>query len=168
MTLAQHSAANANWGTPSGWVERVRYTLGEIDLDPASSEEHNQVVKAKKYYTEKENALNLDWSGRVFLNPPGGRGVPKAFFQKLISEYYSGRVTSAVYLGYSLEQLLWIQRTQCWTAYAIPPRRIRFRGAGASPTHGNFFLLLSDEKEIHYSFHYEFRECLLLSNLTSV
>lgn len=44
---------------------------GEIELDPASSEQANLVVQAKKYFTWKENGLNQAWSAKnVYLFPP--------------------------------------------------------------------------------------------------
>lgn len=141
---AQHSCASADWGTPTEWIERVRSVMGQIDLDPASSEEHNQLVGARHFYTEKENALaGKTWTGRVFLNPPGGQRRPQQFFEKLYLHFMAGEVSEFIYLGYSLEQLLWIGRKYHLPASAvvsIPHKRIRFRGAGSSPTHGNFFL----------------------------
>lgn len=158
--IAQHSSKSNDWGTPAEWIERVRAVLGEIDLDPASSEKHNLVVGASRYYTEKENGLTQRWAGRVFLNPPGGRGLPKAFLTKLVSAYSLGHVSEAVYLGYSLEQLLWAPVPNPGTI-AIPHKRIKFLGAGSSPTHGNFFLYMGPNRD---KFLDVFRDCRTLKN----
>ncbi len=168
--LAQHSSASAEWGTPPEWAARVRHVLGTIDLDPASTPEANAVVQARRIYTEKENGLLQvnRWRGRVFLNPPGGRGLPQKFFAKLLSSYRDGSVTAAVYLGYSLEQLLWIKRRFYLPAgamVAVPQSRIKFLGAGKSPTHGNFFALFPDSEArlMRQQFVLAFSEdCLIL------
>lgn len=42
-----------------------------IDLDPASDEVANQLVKAKRIYTEADNGLSHVWQAdRLFFNPP--------------------------------------------------------------------------------------------------
>ena len=44
---------------------------GEIDLDPASSEQANLVVQAKNIFTWRENGLNQAWKAKnVYLFPP--------------------------------------------------------------------------------------------------
>jgi hypothetical protein len=59
-------------GSPVEIVKAARLVMGGIDLDPASSAVFNTVVQAKKIFTRKDNGLAQEWSGRVFLNPPGG------------------------------------------------------------------------------------------------
>lgn len=171
MSLAQHSSTSSTWGTPPEWLERVRVTLGGIDLDPASDPDHNCYVQAAQYYTEKENGLLHSWNGRVFLNPPGGRGIPQKFFDKLIQQYCLGNTREAIYLGYSLEQLLWVGRNP-WlpdSLVAIPNKRIHFRGAGDSPTHGNFFLLMTTDLRTKFRFRANFgKDCLILATSASM
>lgn len=164
--LAQHSSKSAEWGTPPEITGRITKVLGGIDLDPASDEYYNRTVRATEYYTENDSALTKSWQGRVFLNPPGGRGVPQKFFTKLCHEFYEGRVTSAIYLGYSLEQLRWIKPVlydlNLYPMIAVPSKRIAFIGAGDSPTHGNFFLCLGNF-DTRMEFCKEFsHDCLLL------
>jgi len=44
---------------------------GEVDLDPASSEQANLVVQANRIFTWRENGLNHDWKAKnVYLFPP--------------------------------------------------------------------------------------------------
>lgn len=69
---AKHSSASVEHCTPKPIVEAAREVMGGIDLDPASSEEANRVVKAKNIYTAESNGIIQAWDGRVFLNPPGG------------------------------------------------------------------------------------------------
>lgn len=173
MSLAQHSAKHNAWGTPPEWVERVRAVMGAIDLDPASSSESNEVVRAERYFTAEDDGLSQPWSGRVFLNPPGNCGpgrpacktkkvcscrLPQKFWNKLNSQFFDGYVEAAIYLAYSQEQLRWM-RVAPGTMIAVPRERIKFVGVGNSPTHANAFVGLGVDAE---SFEYHFRDCLVM------
>jgi hypothetical protein len=122
-TEARHSHDSAEWYTPSLVVEAARTLMGGIDLDPASHEEANRTVKATRYFTEADNGLLRPWTGRVFVNPPGGL-VPE-FWRKWLYEDF----TEGVWVGFSVEQL---QTLQCTTfspimyPMCIPRRRIAF------------------------------------------
>lgn len=77
MKKADHQLINSSnsneWYTPPRYVEAAREVLGAIDLDPASCETGNRIVRAKAYFAEARNGLVQRWYGRVFLNPPYGR-----------------------------------------------------------------------------------------------
>jgi len=60
--------------------------MGSIDLDPASNEGAQKNVMASTFYTEKENGLNYEWHGNIWLNPPYGIGLAKPFMVKLITD----------------------------------------------------------------------------------
>ena len=66
----EHYTGNQEWYTPSEYVEAARRVMGEIDLDPASSELAQETVRASSYYTKDDDGLVSEWSGRVWLNPP--------------------------------------------------------------------------------------------------
>lgn len=75
---ARHSAESVEHFTPPHFVEAARAVLGDVDLDPASSERAQTIVKASRaYYTAETNraerTLGREWRGRVLLNPPGGK-----------------------------------------------------------------------------------------------
>lgn len=84
------------WWTPKEYIDSVRLVLGTIDLDPASCERANQVVKAKKIHTEEDNGLEHEWRGKVFMNPPYSKN--KDFAEHLLSEYESSNVKEAIIL----------------------------------------------------------------------
>jgi hypothetical protein len=66
----------AEWYTPARYMVLVREVLGDIDLDPASTAEANQVVRAKVFYDQASNGLARDWRAKtLFLNPPYGVNV---------------------------------------------------------------------------------------------
>lgn len=59
------------WLTPRFILEQ----LGDFDLDPCAAET-NPFWVAKRSYTVKDNGLEMDWTGRVFMNPPFSNTAP--------------------------------------------------------------------------------------------
>ena len=154
---ARHSCDSDSSYTPAPYVETARAVMSGIDLDPASHPDANVVVKATRFYSEAENGLRQAWSGRVFLNPPGG--LVRPFWLKLLTE----PISECVWIGYSLEQLQTLQRVKAPKTpldfpMCIPSRRIAFIESSAkqetrfaklraqgkrladatSPSHGNY------------------------------
>ena len=72
MDNIRHSSASNEHYTPPEIVEAARFTLGHIDLDPASCAKANAVVRASRWYGLVDNGYQQDFEGNVFLNPPGG------------------------------------------------------------------------------------------------
>lgn len=73
--MGGHQSANMmkdEWLTP---VEIVK-DLGEFDLDPCSPI-NRPWDTAKRHYNVLDDGLNLDWEGRVWMNPPYGREAVK-------------------------------------------------------------------------------------------
>jgi phage N-6-adenine-methyltransferase len=71
---------NDEWYTP---VEIIR-SLGEFDLDPASSPEAFRLNQsAKKIYTAQDNGLIQSWHGRIWLNPPYSNPLLQDFLKKM-------------------------------------------------------------------------------------
>lgn len=131
------------WYTPKKYVELVRAVLGEIDLDPASSEIAQKTVKAKKFFTHEDDGLVHEWHGRVFLNPPYSPKEIASFVGKLCQEFAAERVSAAILLTHNYTDSGWFQ-----TAAALASRlcfantRIRFEdpdGVPCSPTQGQAF-----------------------------
>jgi hypothetical protein len=50
--------------------------MGGIDLDPASCATANETVRARTFYSRKDDGLKRPWFGRVWLNPPYGKFWP--------------------------------------------------------------------------------------------
>ncbi len=78
-----YNSGNNEWYTPSELIESARLVMGSIDLDPATSELANEVVKAETIYTIDDDGLKKEWFGNVWLNPPYSSGLIEKFIVKL-------------------------------------------------------------------------------------
>jgi len=169
---ALHASGTSDWGTPPSVVGVARRVLGGVDLDAASSAywHRHSGVQARGFFSAEDSALDesASWRERgqsrrprVFLNPPGDkRGeLVKAFWRRLCAEWLAERIDSAVWVGFSLEQLVSLQMHDQRTptplesqfGLAVPSSRLRFLrpdpaggdpSAAAAPTHGNYIVHL--------------------------
>ena len=121
--------------TPPEIVEASRVALGgQIDLDPASNEVAQRVVKAKKYYTKEDDGLTKEWSGRVFLNPPFSD--LNGFANKLVADFKN--IESAVFIGRMDVGTKWGQTLLYWcNMFCVPKKRIQFYKADGIPAKQN-------------------------------
>lgn len=147
------------WYTPAEYVERVRRVLGEIDLDPASSESAQETVKAGSYFTQDVDGLGAEWDGRVFLNPPYAQPHVANFVGKLVDEYQAGRVSAAILLTHNYTDTTWFHEAASAASVICFTRgRIRFEsldGRLAAPTQGQAFFYFGDDEP---SFRKEFAD----------
>lgn len=141
---AQHSSESVEWYTPKLVALMARAVMGGIDLDPCSCETANAVVGAERFIAPPQDGLELPWSGRVFLNPPGGKqGASSSaarWWRKLLA---SPRVESAIVIGFNPSILFTAQSDtdgESPTDWPVcyPRRRISFWREGVeakSPPH---------------------------------
>lgn len=143
------STTGVEWYTPPEYINAARDVMGGIDLDPATSVKANETVQADAIFTEEDDGLEHNWNGRVWLNPPYGKGSGQ-FTTKLVAEYEAGRVDEAVLLlnayGFDSEwfQPLW-QFPICFTDH-----RIEFTSPdkdSGGPANGNIFVYLGGDVE---------------------
>jgi hypothetical protein len=118
--------------TPWQYIESARYVMKGIDLDPASCDEANKIIKARIHYTKEDDGLKQEWHGRVFMNPPWS-GRAKPFVNLLLQSYRAGTVTQAIllvpqaYVDRSYMRTLVNCFPVCFTEH-----RIAYGGAGKS------------------------------------
>lgn len=72
MNPVHFSSATAEWSTPADFFAGVEAEFGPFDLDPCATAEN---AKATVFYTKEQDGLEKPWFGKVFLNPPYGRGI---------------------------------------------------------------------------------------------
>lgn len=139
------------WYTPPEHIETARRVLDHIDLDPASSEAANDRVRAEQYFTQADNGLDQEWSGKVWMNPPYAQPAIQQFVEKLVSEYQSGRVTEAIALTHNYTDTRWFQHAaMACRAICFTRGRIGFlspSGERAAPTQGQAFFYFGDNPE---------------------
>lgn len=172
--IPQHLSFSNEHYTPDQVVIPARRVLGQIDLDPASCEQANERIAAETYFSAEDDGLSKDWFGNVFLNPPGGRVLPKRntygmrsnaaiWWAKLADEYAAKRVKQAIFVGFSIEILRTAQKHPTLQPldfpFCVPSRRISFMTpmgkAGKHPTNANVIIYLGSNKD---DFFEEFRQ----------
>jgi len=105
--LINQDSGNYEYYSPLKIVEAARQVMGRINLDPASSEKANKIVKADFYYMQL--GLALKWEGNVWLNHPFSRINNPLWIRKLIFEYEAGRTKQACCITYAATSEKWFQ-----------------------------------------------------------
>lgn len=124
--MESHQLINTDSGsdeyyTPIEIINAVRAVLGVINLDPASCEFANRIVKAEKYFTIEDDGLSKEWKyNTVYQNHPFGKKTNKLWINKLVSEYKIGNVKEACCITFASTSESWfqplLQQPQCFLA----------------------------------------------------
>jgi phage N-6-adenine-methyltransferase len=129
------------WYTPIEYIEAAREVMGEIDLDPATSEQAQSGIQATQYYTE--GGLYRPWIGRVWLNPPYSQPAISDFVARLVSHVKDGLVEEAILLTHNYTDTKWFHLAESAAEKICFTRgRIAFlspAGVPAAPTQGQAF-----------------------------
>lgn len=146
--VGQNSGEN-EWYTPKEYIEAARAVLGTIELDPATTDTANAVVKAEQIYTLEDPALEQTWHGRVWLNPPYAQPLITQFCEKFAASVRAGTVPEAVVLVNNATETQWF--VTIWdvsSAICFPTGRIRFWSPSkvtATPLQGQALLYVGKE-----------------------
>ena len=153
-----YNSGNNEWYTPKEFIEAATAVMGQIDLDPASSEIANKTVGAKQIYTIEDNGLEKPWFGNVWLNPPYASDLIGKFAEKVVDEL--GNIKQAIVLVNNATETEWFygMATNA-TAICFPKSRVKFYtpdGKTGAPLQGqaiiyfgeyvNRFINVFDEK----------------------
>ncbi len=152
--MAVHfSSQNNGWLTPRNIIEATLACLGEIDLDPCSNSRESPNVPARTHYTTEDDGLSLQWAGRVYMNPPYGRGI-EWWVNKLCGEYEVGEVTSAIALLPARPGSVWWERLREYPRCLIRGR-LTFVGAPNTAPFPSAVFYLGEDKGafVHAFFH---------------
>lgn len=149
-----HSSKSVEHYTPSWLTALARLTMGGIDLDPASCDVAQQTVQATNCFADDGalGGLGMQWYGRVWLNPPGGKlnrvtllplprgptgvqGGPgfsaaAVWWHMLQGEWASLRVSQAIFLAFNMSVFRTAQSLECRPPFhfpmCVPSERIKF------------------------------------------
>lgn len=150
--LVNQDSGDCEHYTPEELMLLTHRVLGHIDLDPASNELANEVVRAKSYFTKHDNGLSKPWFGKVWMNHPfhKGENACKANCKKktcinrghcitenipsnydwtsyLANEYEEGRVDEAICITFSSMSEVWMTEPLLPRLQCFPRGRIHYR-----------------------------------------
>jgi hypothetical protein len=153
LTPFLHSETN-EWYSPLRYIDMVRKVFGgPIDLDPTSCEEANKVIQAKTIFTIKDDTINKDWIGKIFLNPPYGRNVYD-WALKFAIEYDKGNMSEGIILVNSFTSSKCVQFLLSRFSVCFCNHRIKFYNEKRKkktpkdrPLHSNVFFYAGNNKE---------------------
>lgn len=97
------------WFTPPEIVQVIKKILDGIDLDPFSSEEANQTVKARRIFTLEDSAFEQkSWRAKtIFMNPPYSRGLCQKAIGRLLHEFNNKAFSAAIILVNNMTDTAW-------------------------------------------------------------
>ncbi len=95
--VADSALRNGELFVPALVLAGTRIVLGEIDLDPCSSEAAQERVAAAEWYGRSQDGLSNPWRGTVWVFPPFG--AVDAFASHFDQELRAGRVRQAGFMG---------------------------------------------------------------------
>lgn len=107
--LINQDSGDFEYYTPPIITEMAARVMGNIDLDPFSSEIANINVKASKIYTEKDNGLLYDWHGNVWMNHPFSRKMNKLCIEKQVFQYQLRNIKQACCITFAATSESWFR-----------------------------------------------------------
>lgn len=137
----------ASWYTPVVYVDAARSVMGSIDLDPFSSEDANEKIKADRFFTEEVSAFTHLWNPNkkkyphglcVWMNPPYTVGLIQKAVETFLKNWKGGNITQAVILVNNATDTNWFASLrECCQAVCFTDHRIAFESPDGKRISGN-------------------------------
>jgi hypothetical protein len=122
-SLINQTSSKTEYYTPPAIIEAARATMGGIDLDPASSEAANMTVRAKHYFTEKQDGLNRIWVAQtLWMNHPFSRTGNKLWINRLINHYRFRSLEQACCITFACTSEAWFAPLFAFPQCYLRPR----------------------------------------------
>lgn len=123
------SSVSDDWATPPDFFDRLNQVFN-FRLDAAASS-HN--AKCASYFTMEDNGLEQDWHpyGRIWLNPPYGRGIDK-WMEKAYREALKGCVVVCL-VSARTDTRWWHEYVKDKSQVTFVRRRLKFRNPAVCP-----------------------------------
>ena len=145
--LINQDSGDFEYYTPIEIVDAAREVMGSITLDPFSSRQANEEIKAEIYFTIEDSGLSQVWGGNIWMNHPFSRNMNKLCIEMLLDEYINGLVNQACCITFAATSEKWFQPLldfpQCYlsprTNYYLPDGTLK-RGV----TKGSVITYLGD------------------------
>lgn len=140
--------------TPPHIVDTIRELCGGFDLDPASCESANRIVKADRYYTKDMDGLSLPWDGDIiWCNPPyNGIGGVMPWVDKAIE---CGK-TVFMLLNSNTETKYFQKLARSCSSILFIERRIKFYNQDMeiqkNPVSASIIALITDDHDLDSRF----------------
>lgn len=71
INAGMFTSKTPEWATPRAFFDALNAEF-HFDLDPCATPEN---AKCPRFFTANDDGLARHWTGRVFMNPPYGRGI---------------------------------------------------------------------------------------------
>lgn len=149
-----------SWFTPAIYIEAARRALGNIDLDPFSSDVAQRTVGAACYLTAAHDALHPDtaWADagqgvRLWMNPPYSAKLIKPAVARLARELDRGAVGAGIVLVNNATDTQWFHELlDSSQAVCFTRGRIAFENFDgkriSGNTRGQAFVLVGEHADV--------------------
>jgi phage N-6-adenine-methyltransferase len=129
-----NNSGNNEWYTPAPIIDVARAVLGGFDIDPASSEVANRIVRAARIFTAEDDGLAQEWPvGSIWINPPYAQPLMGQFADRFAAEVRRG--STGIMLVNNATETAWFQTVaaEC-SAICFPKSRIKFLDPEGNPS----------------------------------